>query len=133
MLLTAELFINDLKSKDLSYSVNDRGDTVIVDFPYKGKVTKCVFSGENGKYLSLYLVYEHIPDEKVADVIFLCNKFNAEYKWITYYVDNDNDLMIHDDAILSVQSAADEAFELLLRMLKIAEELKPAVMKTLYV
>ena len=132
MLKAAENFVKHLKASDLTCAVDDRGETVIVDFPYKGKVTKCVFSGEEGKYLSFYLVYEHIPDEKVADIIFLCNKFNAEYKWVTYYVDSDNDLLIHDDAIVSPDGSADEAFELLIRILKIAEDLKPAVMKTLY-
>lgn len=129
----AAAFIEKLKSKNLNYATKDtdRGDTV-VDFPYQGKVTKCIFSGETGEYFSMYLVYERIPEEKVADLIFLCNELNAEYKWVTYYVDKDNDLVMHDDAILSVESAAEEAFELLIRMLKISEDLKPLIMKAIY-
>lgn len=129
----AAAFIENLKSKDLNYATKDtdRGDTV-VDFPYQGKVTKCIFAGDQGEYFSMYLVYERIPKEKVADLIFLCNELNAEYKWVTYYVDSDNDLVMHDDAILSVESAAEEAFELLIRMLKISEDLKPRIMKAIY-
>ena len=132
MLICAEKFIENLKSKNLNYAVADteRGDTV-VDFPYQGKVTKCIFSGEDGQYFSMYLVYERIPEEKVADLIFLCNELNAEYKWVTYYVDKDNDLVFHDDAILSEDSAADEAFELLVRMLKIGDDIKPRIMKAI--
>ena len=80
----------------------------------------------------MYLVYERIPEEKVADVIFLCNELNAVYKWVTFYVDNDNDLVMHDDAIVSADIAADVCFELLVRMLKIVEDLKPRIMKTIY-
>ena len=90
----AELFISLLESKNFHYSshIDDDGD-VIVDFPFKGKVFKCFFNGSTGSYLSLYCLYEHIPDEKLVDVIFLCNELNTKYKWITFYVDHDKDLL----------------------------------------
>lgn len=129
----AELFIESLKAKDLNFRVGEAADgDVCVDFPYQGKVTKCIFTGENGEYLSLYLVYEHVPEDKVADVIFVCNDLNCQYKWVTYYVDKDNDVVIHDDAILSVENAAEEAFELLVRLVKIAEEAKTPIMRAIY-
>ena len=129
----AELFIEKLKAKDLNFRVGEDADgDTCVDFPYQGKVTKCFFTGDSGEYLSLYLVFEHVPEDKVADVIFVCNDLNCQYKWVTYYVDKDNDIVVHDDAILSVENAAEEAFELLIRMVKIAEETKPAIMKAIY-
>ena len=129
----AELFVKNLKEKNLNFATadTDQGDTV-VDFPYQGKVTKLIFSGETGEYCSLYLVYERVPEDKIANVIFTCNELNAEYKWVTFYVDKDNDLVIHDDAILSVESAAEEAFELLVRMLKVTDDLRPRIMKAIY-
>ena len=129
----AEAFAAALKSKGLTYDsgLDKYGDSVI-DFPYNGKVTKCFFSGENGEYLSLYQVYERIPEEKYADLLFLCNELNCRYKWATFYVDSDRDLVIHDDALLTVDSAADEAFELLVRIVKIADDVKPLVMKAIY-
>ena len=90
------------------------------------------FCGDDGGYFSLYLVYEHVPEEKLADVIFLCNELNAQYKWITFYVDKDGDVVLHDDAILTASNAAEEAFELLVRTLKIGEDVKPAIMKAIY-
>ena len=65
-------------------------------------------------------------------MIAACNEFNTQYKWATAYVDNDNDLVFHNDAILSVNDAADEAFELLVRVLKIMEEAKPKFMRAIY-
>ena len=129
----AELFINDLRSKQLQFQSQEMADgTVLVNFPYQGKVVRCFMNGENGSYLSLYLVYERVPEQKVADVIFLCNELNAQYKWATFYVDKDNDIVVHDDAILAVENAASEAFELLVRLVKIADEVKPNIMKTIY-
>ena len=133
MLQCAQEFIDNLKSKDLNYSehTTSKGD-VLVEFPYKGKVTRCIFSGDKGMYFSLYLVFERVPEDKVAKVIYLCNQLNSEYKWVTYYVDRDNDLVLHDDAIVSPGSAGEECFELLVRMLNISEDEKPQIMKTIY-
>ena len=102
------------------------------EFPYEGKLAKMFFSGDKGEYFSLYIVYEHVPDDKLAEVIYACNEFNAEYKWVTAYVDSDNDLIFHEDALLSEDNAAEEAFELLVRALKIMEEVKPKFMRAIY-
>ena len=132
----AELFVESLKEKDLNFesgTIKD-GDSV-VEFPYKGKVVKMFFSGEQGEYLSLYLVYEHVPAEKQMDTIMACNELNTAYKWVTFYVDRDNDVICHHDAILTVENAAKEALELLIRMVHITiddEDVKKAIMKAIY-
>ena len=132
MKICAELFVNNLKSKDLHFDVDERDDVTIVSFPYDGKVARLVFNGDDGSYLSLYMVYENIPEEKFVEAIVACNELNTQYKWATFYVDKDRDLMVHDDAILSVSNAAEEAFEIMLRILNIAKEAKPILMKAIY-
>jgi hypothetical protein len=47
-------------------------------------------------------------------------------------VDKDNDLMLHVDALLSAEDAADEAFEMLARMINIGKEAKNDLMKAIY-
>ena len=129
----AELFVDKLKAQNFNFeSGTDKDGDSVVEFPYKGKVAKMFFCGDDGGYFSLYLVYEHVPEEKLADVIFLCNELNAQYKWVTFYVDKDGDVVLHDDAILTASNAAEEAFELLVRTLKIGEDVKPAIMKAIY-
>ncbi len=131
--ICAEKFVNFLKEKNLNFeSGTDKDGDSVVEFPYQGKVTRMFFCGDGGQYLSIYLVYERAPVEKKIDVIVACNEFNAQYKWVTAYVDKDNDLVFHDDAILAPENAADEAFELLLRTLKITEEVKPIFMRAIY-
>lgn len=134
MNICAELFTKNLEAKGLSFStrVSDDGKDVLVDFPYQGKVVKCFFNGENGTYFSLYIVYENVPEDRVADLIFISNELNAKYKWVTFFVDQERDLMVHDDAILAVENAADEAFELLIRAIGISDEVKPIIMKGIY-
>lgn len=129
----AKRFTDLLDSRNLKYGTAiDRDGDFVVEFPYQGKSTKMFFSGNEGSYLSMYLIYERVPADKVADVIFTCNELNSQYKWVTFYVDKDNDVVLHDDAILSPATAADEAFELLLRMIKIGDDVKPQIMRAIY-
>lgn len=129
----AQRFANTLQDKDLKYQTDiaDDGKSVIL-LPFQGKVVRMFFGGENGKYLSMYLVFERVPDEKVTDVILKCNELNCQYKWVTFYVDKDKDITLQNDAILTESTAADVAFELLVRMLQISDEVKPAIMKAIY-
>lgn len=121
------------ESKNLKFrsGTDDDGDSVI-EFLYEGKVAKMFFFGNEGRYLSVYEVFERVPNEKTVDVIFACNDLNVQYKWITFYVDKDNDVVLHLDAILEPSTAADETFELLLRLLKMGDDAKPTIMKAIY-
>ena len=129
----AKLFVTFLDSKEFKYAarVADDGD-VVIDFPYDGKVTTCIFSGDDHEYLSIYTIFERIPDNKRTDLILVCNDLNSQYKWVTFYVDNDNDLVLHSDARLSLRDADEEAFEILVRSLKISEDVKPVIMRAIY-
>ena len=111
MNVCAEKFVDLLKSRDFQFNTyeTDSGDSV-VDFPMKGKVVKMVFSGDTTQYLSIYLLYERAPEDKFAEALFVCNELNCKYKWATFYIDDDKDIIIHDDAILSVDTADEEAF-----------------------
>ena len=129
----SQLFAACLEEKNLKFdSYETNGGDSIIDVPYDGKISKAIFSGDDGQYFSLYIFYEKVPEEKMTEAVFLCNELNTKYKWVTFFVDTDNDFVFHDDAILSEESAADEAFELLIRMLKIGDDLKPQIMKMIY-
>ncbi len=133
MNICAESFVENLKSKNLEFNVKEfsNGD-VGVKFPYKGKETTCVFADDDGHYLSLYMIYERISEDKFAEALVACNDLNRQYKWVSYYIDDDNDIVIKNNAILTPETAGEVAFELLVRMITIADEAKPTLMKAIY-
>ena len=133
MKLCAELLKKDLEAKKLKFqcSTDEDGDSLI-ELPYQGKTAKMFFCGDEGHYLSIYVVYENVPKDKIAPAIFACHALNVQYKWVTFYVDRENDVVLHLDAILDPATAAEESFELLVRTLKIGEEAKPVLMKGIY-
>lgn len=129
----AAKFVQFLEGKGLHFDAKEiDGGRATVSFPYDGKVARIFFSGENGSYMSMYLVFESVPAEKVPDILVVCNELNAKFKWVKFYLDNDNDIILQDDAILSVANAADEVFELMLRMFDIGKEAKPQIMRAIY-
>lgn len=133
MLKCAQLFIDELESRNLNFEKHELKDgDCVVSVPYKGKDLMCFFAGEDGKYLSLYLQFENVPEDKVSEALVACNELNREYKWVTFYVEKNNDIVLHDDALLCEETAAAEAFELMVRMLKIMDEIKPVIMKAIY-
>ena len=129
----AELFADFITSKNLTFdsSVDNDGDS-LVNFPYDGRIARCYFSGDDGRYLTIYYYLENTPEEKIPDVLYLCNELNAQYKWVKFYLDSDNDVVLQTDALLTPMSAADVAFEILARLLDIYKEAKPTIMKTIY-
>lgn len=133
MLLSAQLFIEDLESKQLKFDVKEASDgDVIVIFPFDGYSANIIFSGDDGRYVSMYTVFEKVPGDKVSDMYAVCNQLNSSYKWLKFYIDKDNDIMIQDDAIVTPESAADECFELLVRRSQIIKDVKPVIMRALY-
>ena len=128
-----ESVIKWLESKNLTV-VPSRSDerTDVLDFPWEGRNLKCVFTGDEGEYLSLYYYLESAPEDKIADVLMVCNEMNSTYKWVKFYVDSDNDITLQDDAILNVDNAGDETLELIVRMIDILKDTKPAFMRAIY-
>ena len=129
----AKLFQKNLDSKKLNYQAStDKDGDIRIRFPYEGKDILMFFSGNDGEYLSMYTVFEHVPQDKRIALLETCNDLNCQYKWVTFYVDKDNDIVLHCDAKLSVKTADEEAFELLIRNAKIMAEVKPILMKAIY-
>jgi hypothetical protein len=129
MLLAAKLFTDELVAQNFAYSAHDMADGAVVSFPCCGMDTNFIFSGVEGRYVSMYTLMAAVPPEKIKEVIQLCNTLNNETKWFKFYVDDENDLMMQDDAILLPEYAADECFELLERRIKVLEKVKATVLR----
>ncbi|MBR5868246.1 MAG: YbjN domain-containing protein [Clostridia bacterium] len=129
----AKQFETYLKSKNYNFTVYaDESERTVIGFPYSGREVKCFFTGDEGEYLSLYMVYENVEEDKMIQALIACNELNAKFKWVTYYIDDDRDILLHDDAILSKSNAASEAMELLVRMVDICDKGKAVIMKAIY-
>lgn len=132
MSVCAEHVKEFMNAKGLAYHerMDINGNTII-----KIEIDKLAahfhFTGEKGEYLSLDIFFETVPNNKVTDMIFLCNELNKNNKWITAFVSDNSELVFHDDAILLPEHAAMETMEIWARIIQIISDAKPQIMKTL--
>ena len=132
MNVCAEKFTAMLKARNLTYDVFDRADSVLVVFPYKNQKTIFDFQGDDGAHVQLATIIDTAPEDKFVDIVLACNQLNSTYRYVKFIVDSDMDIMARTDAILDVNSADEECFELLGRSLKIISDAKAPLMKAIY-
>ena len=129
----AEMFVAALNAKELNFNVNETEDAVYVRVPFDGRVTHVIFDNrDNGVHVALRTVFEKCPADKVPDLLVACNALNVQYRWVKFCIDNDNDIMVEDDAIVSPETAGEECFELVIRTAQIINDVKPTLMRIIY-
>ncbi|MBO4311781.1 MAG: YbjN domain-containing protein [Desulfovibrionaceae bacterium] len=123
-------FTSLLHKKEIVYT-NLKGNNVSVAYTLNDKpVSIRIAFNENGDgYVSLYCfdLAKNIKD--TSKIIPACNEINAQYKWVKFYVDKDNDLVASFNAKIDKETGADECLEILLRMCNIIKEAYPVLMK----
>ena len=133
MNICAELFVAKMDAVNVHYTVSEREDKVIIRVPFDGYTTNVVLDNDDdGTHPALRTVLENCPDDKIADVIYVCNQLNMKFRWVKFYVDSDGDVMIEDDAIVSSENAGEELLELVYRTASIIKEAKPSIMRAIY-
>jgi len=75
---------------------------------------------------------EHIPDSKYAECLVCCNELNMKFRYVKFYIDNDNSITLEDDAVIDEETAGDEVLRLSFTMMHIADEAYPILMKAIY-
>ena len=133
MVICAEAFAEKLKEKEVVFNSDDLQDGGSVVFMRFGSYAPAFFFSEgDGRYVSMRIDFEKCSDEKVPDLLVVCNSLNLKYKWLKFCVSEENSIRIMNDAIVDPDTAGDECLELLARTLSILEDAKPLIMRTIY-
>lgn len=132
MLVTTKKFYKKLQSE--GYKCEAKDDNVITSSWTigSGKITvACIFDDDNKSVRLVGMKYITITDNEWGSAVLRCNELNEQYRWVKFYVDKDNDILLQVDAVIQIDSCADVTFELLNRMLSIAEEAYPTILKAI--
>ena len=68
-------------------------------------------------------------DDLFAKGLMACNACNSQYRWVKFYLDDDNDVTVRADAILDESTCGAECLEMVRRMVGIVDEAYPVFMK----
>ena len=74
-----------------------------------------------------------VPEDKLDRMYEACSELNRSFRWLKFYVDaSDNTVTAEDDAIVTPESAGEEIFGILARMVGIVDRAHPELMKALW-
>lgn len=108
------------------------------------RVVRVSYSGDNLKSIPVYVYFSendeprvrlacssiaHFEDNKLAAGLIACNELNRKYRWVKFYVDEENDIIAEDDAIIDATSCGPELRELVVRMVDIIDKGYPTIMQ----
>ncbi len=62
-----------------------------------------------------------------------CSEMNKQFRWVKFFVDeSDNTITLADDAVIQAESCGPEVWELICRMVGIADDAYPNFMKAIW-
>ena len=77
--------------------------------------------------------FAKIPSDQIEKAYKICNNLNDSYRWVKFVWDEQaNDLACRCDAVIQLDSCAEEVYELMARMATIVDEAYPQIMKALW-
>ena len=77
-------------------------------------------------------VITHVPEDKTDVGLRAVNQLNVQYRWLSFYLDSDNDVLANADAIILQDVVGDQCYELLQRAINITDEAYAVLMKAIW-
>ena len=120
-----KLFTKTLDQKKIKYDLHDERPVVFLKYQGENfnKLTFTFFFDDDGHSLSLkvYTILKFQQDQLASAYIF-ANEMNKKYRWIRFYIDDDNELTADIDAVISESTVGEGCYELLSRAVDIVDE-----------
>lgn len=73
-----------------------------------------------------------LPEDRLEEFLYLTNSVNRQYRWLTFSIDDDHNLVCECDAVVTFDTVGDICYELLSRCIGITDKVFSTFMKTLY-
>lgn len=135
MLKYKQLFIQYMEREGIKYSdVDERAVRVCYSGDNLKSIPVYVFFDKDGAPLVSYKCWEiaKFPADKKAAGILACNALNAKYRWVKFYVDDENDLIAEMDTLVDEETCGIECATSVQRIVGIVDEAYPVIMKSIW-
>ena len=78
------------------------------------------------------LSFVRVPEDKRTAVLEAINSLQRRFRYVNYAIDDDGDLHIGYDLPLHTENVGEAAMEMFIRMVKIADDSYPVLMKAIW-
>ena len=128
----ASLFKSFLDREGIRYN---EGNNEIISITYSAENTNSIEvfvrfdeDGKNRVTLVSFAIGE-FPQAQFAKALVTCNMMNRKYRWVKFYINDNNCIAVSSDAILDEETCGDECMEYVIRIVKIIDGAYPEFMK----
>ncbi|MBQ8001714.1 MAG: YbjN domain-containing protein [Ruminococcus sp.] len=128
-------FLRYMDDHGIKYT--DRGEHV-VRVAYSGEnlnsIPVLVIFDEDGENMVQFVCFEvaSYKQDKLAAGLITCNALNQKYRWVKFYLDDDNDIRVECDAYVSPGTAGEECMNMVHRVVSITDKAYPTIMKSIW-
>lgn len=133
----AKLFSDYLEQRNVKYSISRSN---VVSVGYTGENCPSIrlhfFFGEDGRDVairsnSIVKIQKEKGGQHLAALI-VCSELNKKYRWIKFYLNDDNEIIAEDDAVIEPHTTGEECYKLLQREVDIIDEAYPGIMRAIW-
>ncbi len=102
------------------------------DFSYTHVAISIVFDedGESAQIISSPIA--SVPAEKTAKLLLTLNDCNHRFRWVKFYLDDDNDVVADADVIFDEQNVGAAVIEIVMRTASIIDDAYADIMKGIW-
>lgn len=120
-----KVFIDKLDDEGIKYSLHDEKPIVYINYQgdnFESLTFTFIFDDDGDSIAIRVYSIAKFDDDQIADAYEFCNKMNAAFRWLRFYVDSDNEFTAAIDAVISSDTIGDECYELLARSVNIVDD-----------
>lgn len=127
----------EFKKNDLKYRVREVGNTSCLEASVGGKncsgiELRFISTDDDNDVAIRILSFVRVPESKRGAVLEAINELQRRFRYVNFSVDDDGDLHIGYDLPLHTENVGEVAMEMFIRMVKIADDAYPVLMRALW-
>ncbi len=123
-IILLEGFTAELDRRKIRYTANAEKKIVSCKYDgdnFKGQSFTFFFDDDGESFSVRAYSIEQFTKNQLDDAYAFCNSVNADYRWITFYIDSDDELTARADSIANPRNIGARGYELLSRIVRITD------------
>lgn len=132
--MAAKMFEAYLKTQEVTPRVIDE-NTLTIGWEIEGtSIQVFFFFDEDDTHINIRgYDFIKVPSDKYDVMYKALNEVNAKYNFVNFVLNEEKgEVYVKDDAVIQLDTCADECMELMMRMVKIVEDAYPILMKAMW-
>ena len=99
------------------------------DFSYTHVAIHLIFDEDGQSAQVVTSPIASVPAEKTAKLLLTLNECNHKFRWVKFYLDEDNDVVADADVLFDEQNVGDACVEIVMRTASIIDDAYAEIMK----